>query len=68
MIPRLIAFAVIALFVIASLSFSEAKPVNAGLPLIHADFPLCVNVKPDPLLRPPLPYREGKPSNDKGVT
>lgn len=36
-----------------------------------ADFPLCVTVKPRPLLRSPqgrVDYRPGEPFNDKGIS
>lgn len=56
---------------LATIAMIEAKETNNGLPLVHADFPSCVTVRPSPLLRTPtgrLDYRLGKPSNDRGET
>jgi hypothetical protein len=50
MIRLLLATLVAALFGV--LSASEAAPQNDGLPLVRADFPVCVTVKPPPLRAP----------------
>ena len=51
MIARLIAAAITVLVAIAALSVSEHEAPNAGLPIVKADYPLCVTVKPPPLDR-----------------
>lgn len=56
---------------LVNIALLEAKPVNAGLPVVRSDFPACVTVHLEPLLRTPrgrLDYRLGKPSNDRGET
>jgi hypothetical protein len=68
MLSRLtLALAWVALAVVA---FAQHRPANQGLPIVHADFPLCVTIKPPPLLRSPdnaHDFRLGRPFNDKGT-
>lgn len=37
---------------IVNIALIEHKPPNNGLPLVHADFPACVTVRPGPIHRP----------------
>lgn len=56
-----------ALAIIAS---AEHRQANQGLPLVNADYPLCVTIKPPPLLRSPdnaHDFRLGRPFNDEGT-
>lgn len=50
-------------------ALEQADPAPPPL-LVRADFPICVTVKPSPLLRSPQhgsDYRLGEPFNDKGI-
>jgi hypothetical protein len=55
-----------------ALSCLNDRSTNGGLPLVAADYPLCVTVKPPSLLRSPqgrLDYRADPGAfNDKGVS
>lgn len=46
---RLTAFFIVVSVAIAAFVASEHKAPNDGLPLVRADYPLCVTVKPPPL-------------------
>jgi hypothetical protein len=55
----------------AALDGADRLLAGPSPPLVQADFPLCVNVKPPPLLREPegrLDYRPGQGFNDKGIS
>jgi hypothetical protein len=50
---------------VPSLAIEQTRP-----PLARADYPLCVTVRPSPLLRTPrgsMDMRVGDPANDRGV-
>jgi hypothetical protein len=53
-----------------TLSARPSNPTGASAPR-KADFPVCVTIKPQPLLRTPhgrTDFRLGEPMNDKGAT
>jgi hypothetical protein len=50
---------------------AQALIQDTTLPPRKADFPVCVTIKPQPLLRTPhgrTDFRLGEPMNDKGAT
>lgn len=49
---RFVAFLLIVAFAIAAVVASEHRPPNADLPMVRADYPICVTVRPGPI-RPP---------------
>ena len=66
--PRLLLYAALVLAVLDLLKREDAAP---ALPLVKADFPACVTVKNEPILRAPrdrLDYVPGVPFNDLGVS
>lgn len=55
---------------IIALVYSEHAILNAGAPLVRADYQVCANVEPPSLLRSPdshIDYHSGQHFNDKGM-
>lgn len=50
---RLISAAIVIAFALAALAASEHAKPNDALPLVSADFPVCVTIRPPPLQQQP---------------
>ena len=59
---RALALLIIALLAIAAIAASEHQRLNDGLPITNADYPMCVTVRPGPIVKPGRPDARRQPS------